>query len=159
LFDPLTFTICTGNEDDRKLGLETLEGIRLIKQAMPECHAMLGLSNISFGLAPAPRSLLNSVFLHHARENGLDAAIVHASKIVPLYKTDEQHRQIAEDLIFDRRREGYDPLQALIALFADQKAEKKVERKLRTIEERLKARIVDGDRKGLEDDLKQALEK
>ncbi|MFO0983535.1 MAG: methionine synthase [Planctomycetota bacterium] len=158
LFDPLTFTICTGNEDDRKLGEETLAGIRLIKQAMPQAHTMLGLSNISFGLLPAARSVLNSVFLHHARASGLDAAIVHASKIVPLYKIDERQRQVAEDLIFDRRREGYDPLQELIALFLDHKVEKKVERKARSVEERLQSRIVDGDRKGLEDDLKLALE-
>src|SRR5690606_32492782 len=85
IFDPLTFTICTGNEDDRRLGLETLEGIRLIKQAMPECHTLLGLSNISFGVKGEVRHVLNSVFLHYAREAGLDAAIVHASGIQPLF--------------------------------------------------------------------------
>ncbi len=119
LFDPLTFTICTGNEDDRRLGLETLEGIRLIKEALPECHILLGLSNISFGVKPHVRHVLNSVFLHYAREAGLDAAIVHATGIEPLYKIDENLREIARKLIFDERSDGYDPLTDLLAQFPD----------------------------------------
>jgi 5-methyltetrahydrofolate--homocysteine methyltransferase len=163
LFDPLTFTICTGNEDDRKLGSWTLEGIRLIAQEFPRCGILLGLSNISFGINPHARHVLNSVYLHHAREAGLTAAIVHADKITPLYKIPAEQRQVCEDLIFDRRRPatetdpGYDPLQTLLAIFADARAEK-VEKKIdATVEERLKDRIVDGERPGIEADLAEAM--
>src|SRR5205823_3000856 len=124
LFDPLTFTICTGNEDDRKLGLWTLEAIERISQEMPECQIILGLSNISFGLNPPARHVLNSVFLDHALRRGLTGAIVHFSRIMPLHKIAEEEVRVAEDLIFDRRHEGYDPLQAYIALFEDRTVEK-----------------------------------
>jgi 5-methyltetrahydrofolate--homocysteine methyltransferase len=158
LFDPLTFTICTGNEDDRKLGLNTLEAIEQIARAMPECQIILGLSNISFGLNPPARQILNSVFLDHALRRGLTGAIVHFSRIMPLHRVPPEERQVAEDLIFDRRRDGYDPLQAFIALFEDRAAEKS-EKKGRPdkLEERLAQRIVDGDRQGLEADLDLAL--
>ncbi len=158
IFDALTFTLATGSEADRKLGLETIEGIRKIKEVMPDCHAILGLSNVSFGLKPPVRRVLNSVFLHHAREVGLDAAIVHATGILPYYKIDDQQKKAAEDLIYDRRKEGYDPLMALIGMFTDADtiaAEKK--EKPTTIEERLKLRIIDGDRVGLESDLTAAM--
>ena len=158
LFDPLTFTICTGNEDDRRLGVETIEGIRLIKQEMPESHILLGLSNISFGVKPAVRHVLNSVFLHYAREAGLDAAIVHATGIQPLYKIDERLREIARKLIFDERSPGYDPLTDLLAQFPDDGAKTSEPRKAPVnVEERLKLRIVDGDRTGLADDLDEAM--
>jgi 5-methyltetrahydrofolate--homocysteine methyltransferase len=158
IIDPLTFTICTGMADDRRLGLETLEGIRRIRAALPECQIMLGLSNISFGLKPRPRHLLNSVFLHECQEAGMNMAILHAAGITPLYKIPEAHREIALDLIHDRRREGYDPLQALLALFPEGEEGEKVEREApKTIEERLKTRIIDGNRNGLEADLDEAL--
>jgi 5-methyltetrahydrofolate--homocysteine methyltransferase len=159
LFDPLTFTICTGNEDDRKLGLWTLEAIERIRAEIPECQIILGLSNISFGLNPAARHVLNSVFLDHALRRGLTGAIVHFSKIMPLHKIAEEEVRVAEDLIFDRRRDGYDPLQAFIALFENRAAEK-TEKKGRPekVEERLSQRIIDGDRLGLEEDLAEALE-
>jgi len=158
IFDPLTFTICTGNEEDRLLGKETLEAIKAIKETLPGVHTVLGLSNISFGLKPAVRKVLNSVFLHHARQNGLDAAILHVSGIVPLYKIDEPLRRLAEDLIFDRRRPGYGPLQELLKAFPDTEA-LPVEKKERPkkVEERLKLRIIEGDRTGLEDDLEEAM--
>lgn len=159
LFDPLTFTICTGNEDDRKLGLWTLEAIERIRQELPECQIILGLSNISFGLNPAARHVLNSVFLDHALRRGLTGAIVHFSKIMPLHKIAEEEVRVAEDLIFDRRREGYDPLQAFIALFENRAAEKSVKKaRAERVEERLSQRIIDGDRLGLEEDLAEALE-
>ena len=104
LIDPLTFTICTGNEDDRRLGLETLDGIERIAAEFPEIQIILGLSNISFGLNPAARHVLNSVFLDHASKRGLTGAILHASKIYPLHKIPPAEVQAAEDLIFDRRR-------------------------------------------------------
>ncbi len=157
LFDPLTFTICTGNEDDRRLGLETLEAIRQIKQELPECHILLGLSNISFGVKPAMRHVLNSVFLHYAREAGLDAAIVHAVGIEPLFKIPEHHREAARRLIFDERTAEYDPLADLIGQFpGDQAPVSEAARDNLPVEERLKQRIVDGDRKGLEADLDEA---
>src|SRR6266566_4547679 len=158
LFDPLTFTICTGNEDDRKLGLWTLEAIERISKAMPESQIILGLSNISFGLNPPARHVLNSVFLDHALRRGLTGAIVHFSKIMPLHKIAEDEARIAEDLIFDRRSDGYDPLQAFIALFENRTAEKSVKKaRAEKVEERLAQRIVDGDRLGLEDDLAEAM--
>ena len=160
LFDPLTFTICTGNEDDRKLGLWTLEAIERIAEELPDCQIILGLSNISFGLNPAARHVLNSVMLDHAIERGLTGAIVHSSKILPLHRIAAEEVKVAEDLIYDRRREGYDPLQAFIALFEGRSAEatKKRER-AEDVETRLKERIIDGDRQGLEDDLAEALAK
>jgi len=163
LFDPLTFTIATGNEDDRKLGLNTLDAIERIAQAMPECQIILGLSNISFGLNPPARQVLNSVFLDHALRRGLTGAIVHFSKILPLHRIPEEEVRIAEDLIFDRRRDGpgdkYDPLHAFMALFQDRTIEK-AEKKGRPekLEDRLAQRIVDGDRLGLEADLDLALQ-
>src|SRR5207249_2396906 len=108
LIDPLTFTIATGNEDDRKLGLETLEGIRLIRDAFPDVQIVLGLSNISFGLNPAARHVVNSVFLDHALKAGMTAAIAHVSKLTPLHLIPQDAAIAAEDLIYDRRREGYD---------------------------------------------------
>jgi 5-methyltetrahydrofolate--homocysteine methyltransferase len=160
IIDPLTFTICTGNEDDRKLGLWTLDAIEGIARELPDCQILLGLSNISFGLNAAARHVLNSVYLDHAIKRGLTGAIAHFSKIVPLHKIPDEEVRVAEDLIFDRRKEGYDPLQAFMALFEGRSAaasEKRV--RAEDVETRLKDRIVDGERKGLEDDLKEALEK
>ncbi|MGH7115455.1 MAG: methionine synthase, partial [Stellaceae bacterium] len=159
LFDPLTFTICTGNADDRRLGLNTLEAIEQIARAMPECQIILGLSNISFGLNPPARQILNSVFLDHALRRGLTGAIVHFSRIMPLHKIPPREARIAEDLIFDRRHDGYDPLHAFIGLFENRAAEKS-EQKARPekLEDRLAQRIVDGDRQGLEADLDLAMQ-
>ena len=158
LFDPLTFTICTGNADDRKLGLWTLEAIEQIAQAMPECQIILGLSNISFGLNPPARQILNSVFLDHALRRGLTGAIVHFSRIMPMHKIPPEELRVAEDLIFDRRHDGYDPLHAFIALFENRAIEAS-EKKGRPerLEDRLAQRIVDGDRQGLEADLDLAM--
>ena len=158
LIDPLTFTVATGNEDDRKLGQWTLDGIKLIRDEFPDIQIILGLSNISFGLNPAARAVLNSVFLDHAVRAGMTGAIVHVSKIKPLHLIAAEEVQVVEDLLFDRRREGYDPLQRLLEIFADRKladAVKKV--RAETVEGRLKDRIVDGDRKGLTDELDEAM--
>jgi 5-methyltetrahydrofolate--homocysteine methyltransferase len=158
LIDPLTFTIATGNEDDRKLGQWTLEGIRAISEKFPDIQIILGLSNISFGLNPAARAVLNSVFLDHAVKAGMTGAIVHVSKIRPLHLIAPEEVQVAEDLIFDRRREGYDPLQKLLEIFADRKlADVAKKSRAETVEGRLKDRIIDGDRKGLDDELADAL--
>ena len=158
LFDPLTFTIATGNEDDRKLALWTLDAIEAIRRDMPGCQIILGLSNVSFGLNPAARQVLNSVFLDHAVRRGMTGAIVHVSKIAPAHLIPAAEREVAEDLIFDRRREGYDPLKAFMALFEGRGALKAAVRERSTdVAERLKQRIVDGDRTGLEDDLAEAI--
>ncbi len=158
LIDPLTFTIATGSEDDRKLGQWTLEGIAAIREAFPDVQIILGLSNISFGLNPAARAVLNSVFLDHAVRAGMTGAIVHVSKIRPLHLIAPEEVQVCEDLIFDRRRDGYDPLQALLAMFADRKAADAVKKqRADTVEGRLKDRIVDGERKGLTEELDDAL--
>ena len=158
LIDPLTFTIATGNEDDRKLALWTLEGIAAIRQEFPDIQIILGLSNVSFGLNPAARAVLNSVFLDHAVRAGMTGAIVHVSKIRPLHLIAPEEVKVAEDLIFDRRAEGYDPLQRLLEIFADRKAADATKKqRADTVEGRLKDRIVDGDRKGLTDELDEAL--
>jgi 5-methyltetrahydrofolate--homocysteine methyltransferase len=106
IFDALTFTLGSGDEEFRKAGMETLAAIRRIKTELPGVKTILGVSNISFGLAPNIRNALNSVFLHYAIEAGLDMAIVHAGKIMPLYKIDEQGRDLCRQLIFDER--GYE---------------------------------------------------
>ncbi|PJK28103.1 methionine synthase [Minwuia thermotolerans] len=160
IIDPLTFTICTGNEDDRKLGVWTLDGIERIAKELPEVQIVLGLSNISFGLNAVARHVLNSVFLEHAQKRGMSAAIVHASKITPLHKIPEEEVQAAEDLIFDRREKGKtDPLEAFMALFQDRKAAREVRERPAEVEERLKLRIVDGDAEGLAEDLDEAMAK
>ncbi|AKJ14201.1 methionine synthase [Streptomyces incarnatus] len=162
LIDTLTFTICTGQEESRKDGLATIEAIRELKKRHPAVQTTLGLSNISFGLNPAARILLNSVFLDECVKAGLDSAIVHASKILPIARFSEEEVTTALDLIHDRRSEGYDPLQKLMQLFEGAtakslKAGKAEELAALPLEERLKRRIIDGERNGLEADLDEAL--
>ena len=158
IFDALTFPIGTGDEDLRKDGIATLEAIKRIKTEIPGAYTTLGLSNVSFGLSPATRQVLNSVFLHEAREHGLDSAIVHASKILPLARIPEEQIQVCTDLIYDRRATGYDPLTKLLELFAgvSSVAAVKEDRSDWTIEKILRQRIIDGDREGLVDDLEVA---
>lgn len=165
LFDPLALPISTGIEEDRRNALETIEAIRRIKQELPGCFTILGVSNISFGLSPASRVVLNSVFLHDAVEAGLDAAIVNASKIEPLNRIGERELKVARELIYDQRQfEGgvctYDPLTEFTKLFegVKSKAGKKAS-KGETVEERLKNHIIDGEKIGLEDELNAALQK
>ncbi len=164
-FDPLALPISTGIEEDRRNALETIEGIRRIKKELPGCFTILGVSNISFGLNPASRVVLNSVFLHDAVEAGLDAAIVNASKIEPLNRIGEQELKVARELIYDQRKFAgdvciYDPLTEFTRLFEGVKAkESKKASKGATVEERLKNHIIDGEKIGLEDELRSALEK
>ncbi|MFE4591638.1 methionine synthase [Streptomyces laurentii] len=163
LIDTLTFTICTGQEESRKDGIATIEAIRELKRRHPDVQTTLGLSNISFGLNPAARILLNSVFLDECVKAGLDSAIVHASKILPIARFDEEQVRTALDLVYDRRAEGYDPLQKLMALFEGAtakslKAGKAEELAALPLEQRLKRRIIDGEKNGLEADLDAALE-
>ncbi|WP_399093376.1 methionine synthase [Streptomyces sp. BBFR2] len=162
LIDTLTFTICTGQEESRKDGIATIEAIRELKRRHPDVQTTLGLSNISFGLNPAARILLNSVFLDECVKAGLDSAIVHASKILPIARFDEEQVTCALDLIYDRRAEGYDPLQKLMELFEgvdtkSLKAGKAEELAALPLEERLARRIIDGEKNGLEADLDEAL--
>lgn len=158
-FDALALPLSTGLEESRKDGIETIEGIRAIKRELPGVYTVLGLSNVSFGLSPASRVALNSVFLHECVEAGLDAAIVHAARIVPLNRIDPEVREICLDLIYDRRREDYDPLQALIAKFEGVSSATKEpeDRTDWTVEHRLSQRIIDGDRNGLEAELEEAM--
>ena len=158
MIDPLVLTVATGNEDDRKLALWTLQGIKGIHDRFPDVQIVLGLSNVSFGLNAAARAVLNSVFLDLAIKAGMTAAIVHVSKIRPLHQIAPEEAKVAEDLLLDRRAEGYDPLHRLLELFADRKASEAVKKsKAETVEERLRDRIVDGDRKGLEAELDLAM--
>jgi 5-methyltetrahydrofolate--homocysteine methyltransferase len=159
IFDPLTFPLSTGDDDLRGDAMATIEAIRRIKTELPGASTILGLSNVSFGLKPAARHVLNSVFLHECREAGLDAAIVHAARIMPLHRIPDEQRDVALDLIYDRRREGYDPLQAFMALFENVEATAATKDDLAAlpIDERLKRRIIDGNRNGLETDLDEQL--
>ncbi|HEX6946423.1 MAG TPA: methionine synthase [Acidimicrobiia bacterium] len=158
-FDALTFPLTTGDDDLRRDAMETLEAIRRIKTEIPGARTVLGVSNVSFGLNPAARRALNSVFLHEAVEAGLDAAIVHAGKIQPLSSIDPEEREACLDLIYDRRREGYDPLERIIELFSDRKdIDDRVDRyEGLDLGERLARRIVNGDQGGIIPDLDEAL--
>jgi 5-methyltetrahydrofolate--homocysteine methyltransferase len=164
-FDSLALPISTGIEEDRRNAAETIEGIRRIKRELRGCFTILGVSNISFGLNPASRVVLNSVFLHDAVEAGLDAAIVNASKIEPLNRIGERELKVARELIYDQRQfEGdvctYDPLTEFTTLFEGVKAKSaKKASKGETVEERLKNHIIDGEKIGLEGELRTALEK
>ncbi|MFF1501486.1 methionine synthase [Streptomyces sp. NPDC058316] len=162
LIDTLTFTICTGQEESRGDGMATIGAIRELKKRHPDVQTTLGLSNISFGLNPAARVVLNSVFLDECVKAGLDSAIVHASKILPIARLDEEQVKVALDLIHDRRAEGYDPLQRLMELFEgvstkSMKAGKAEELLGLPLDERLQRRIIDGEKNGLEADLDEAL--
>jgi 5-methyltetrahydrofolate--homocysteine methyltransferase len=158
-FDPLALTLGTGMEESRKDGIATLEGIKLIKEHLPGVHTTLGLSNISFGLNPAARHALNSVYLHEAAQAGLDSAIVHAARITPLARIPEEQKQVCLDVIYDRRTDDYDPLQELLTMFEGVTADSvvKEDRSDWSIEKRLSTRIIDGDRDGLVPDLDEAL--
>ncbi|WP_164232838.1 methionine synthase [Microbacterium hydrocarbonoxydans] len=164
IVDALTFPIATGQEETRRDGIETIEAIRQITQKYPGIHTTLGVSNVSFGLNPAARIVLNSVFLHEASEAGLSSGIIDAAKIVPLASLPEEQRKVALDLVWDRREydaDGnvtYDPLASMLDLFAgvdtaalrDQRA---AELAALPVGERLQRRIIDGEGKGLEEDL------
>jgi 5-methyltetrahydrofolate--homocysteine methyltransferase len=159
IFDALTFPLSTGDDDLRRDAIHTIEAIRRIKAEIPGAHTVLGVSNVSFGLNPAARHALNSVFLHECVEAGLDSAIVHAGKIVPLNRLPEEQREVCLDLVWDRRRPDYDPLARLLDVFADVKSTKteKPDRSGLPVQERLHHRIIDGDRDGLTDDLDAAM--
>ncbi|MGW6418400.1 methionine synthase [Streptomyces sp. NPDC055055] len=162
LIDTLTFTICTGQEESRKDGIATIEAIRELKRRRPDVQTTLGLSNISFGLNPAARIVLNSVFLDECVKAGLDSAIVHASKILPIARLEPDQVRVALDLIHDRRADGYDPLQRFLEMFEGAtakslKAGRTEELLALPLDERLRRRIVDGEKNGLEADLDAAL--
>jgi 5-methyltetrahydrofolate--homocysteine methyltransferase len=160
IFDALTFPLGSGQEDLRKDGLATLEAIRRIKAELPGVYTVLGVSNVSFGLKPAARQVLNSVFLHMAVEAGLDAAIVNAAKILPMNRIDPRQREVARQLVCDERRDGTDPLVEFMRLFEGAAAGRPAETRsvATSVEQRLKGRIIDGDRPGLEGLLDEALQ-
>ena len=162
IVDCLTFPIATGQEETRRDGIETIEAIAELKRRYPDVQTTLGVSNVSFGLKPAARAVLNSVFLAECVRAGLDSAIVHAARIMPIARIPDEQRQVALDLVYDRRREGYDPLARLLELFegvdaAELKASRAAELAALPLWERLKRRIIDGERSGLEADLDAAL--
>lgn len=164
-FDPLALPISTGIEEDRANADETIKAIKQIKAEMPEANIILGVSNISFGLSPAARIVLNSVFLHECVEAGMNSAIVNASKILPLNRFNEREIEVALDLIYDRRKFDadvcvYDPLTEFTTLFEGKTSKSmKPDVSNLSIEEKLKHHIIDGEKIGLEDNLKNALEK
>ncbi|MGP1310557.1 MAG: methionine synthase, partial [Phycisphaerales bacterium] len=160
LFDPLVLPVTTGVEADRRLALETIEGTRRIMQELPECHTVVGLSNVSFGLKPAARVVLNSVFLHELREAGLTAAIVHASKILPRTKITDERWDAALDLLYDRRENG-DPLMKYVELFPEGEEDTTKREKLEDlpIEDRLRRHIIDGEMGQLTESLDEAMTK
>ena len=167
LIDCLTFPIATGQEETRKDGIESIEAIKRLKLEFPEVQTTLGVSNVSFGLNPAARVVLNSVFLHECVQAGLDSAIVHPSKITPMARIDERQKQVALDLVYDRRVfDGdectYDPLQEFLQMFdgvelATSKNARAEALAALPLFERLQRRIIDGEKVGLEDDLKSAM--
>jgi 5-methyltetrahydrofolate--homocysteine methyltransferase len=168
LIDCLTFTIATGQEESRRDGVATIEAIRELKRRHPDVQTTLGLSNISFGLNPAARAVLNSAFLHECVKAGLDSAIVHAARILPISRIPEEQYEVALDLIYDRRRlardgqPGYDPLARFLELFEGVDASSTAQSRAAELAalplfERLERRIVDGERNGLTADLDQAL--
>jgi 5-methyltetrahydrofolate--homocysteine methyltransferase len=162
LFDPLALPLSTGMEESRRDGIETIEAIKTIKAELPGVHTVLGLSNVSFGLSPGARQALNSVFLHECVQAGLDAAIVHAGRILPLHRIGETEQRLCLDLIYDRRDQskGYDPLAALIAHFDEAtgtESSSQPDRSDWPVSQRLEQRIVDGERNGLEEELEEAL--
>ncbi|PRY52985.1 methionine synthase [Glycomyces artemisiae] len=160
--DALTFPISTGQEETRRDGIETIEAIREIARRYPGVNFTLGISNISFGLNPAARQVLNSVFLNECVEAGLTSAIVHASKILPMASIPEEQKQVALDMVYDRRTEDYDPLQKLIEIFdgvslAGSKEARAEALAALPLGERLAQRIIDGDKNGMDADLDEAL--
>ncbi|AQP46046.1 methionine synthase [Tessaracoccus flavus] len=162
LVDCLTFPIATGQEETRRDGIETIEAIRELKQRYPGVRTTLGVSNVSFGLNPAARIVLNSVFLHECVQAGLDSAIVHSAKILPMDRIPDEQKNVALDLVYDRRSDGYDPLQRFLELFegvtaASARATRAAELAALPLAERLGRRIIDGEAKGLEADLDEAL--
>jgi 5-methyltetrahydrofolate--homocysteine methyltransferase len=162
IVDCLTFPISTGQEETRRDALETIEAIRAVKQRYPEVQTTLGVSNVSFGLNPAARAVLNSVFLDECVRAGLDSAIVHPSRIMPIARIGGEQLQVALDLVYDRRRPGYDPLARLLELFegvdaGELRASRAAELAGLPLWERLKRRIIDGERSGLQADLDEAL--
>ena len=162
IVDCLTFPIATGQEETRRDAIETIEAIRELKRRYPDVQTTLGVSNVSFGLNPAARAVLNSVFLNECVKAGLDSAIVHAARIMPIARIPADQLQVALDLVYDRRRDGYDPLARLLELFegvdtASLKASRAAELHGLPLWERLKRRIIDGERIGLEADLDEAL--
>ncbi|MEG4283203.1 methionine synthase [Microcoleus sp. A006_D1] len=163
-FDTLALPISTGIEEDRKNGKATIESIRRIRQELPGCHVILGVSNISFGLNPAARQVLNSMFLHEAMQAGMDSAIISANKILPIAKIDPKHQEICRKLIYDEREfDGdicvYDPLGDLTTVFAGKTTKRdRTEDANLPVEERLKQHIIDGERIGLDIQLAKALE-
>ena len=160
-FDPLTFTLASGDKTLYNAGIETLEALRLIKKQITDSHTILGVSNISYGIMPKARKVINSIFLFHAVKYGLDAAIFHAGKIIPLNLISKKETKLAEDLIFNRRSDSYDPLYSIIELYTNKnKNQKPFEKPLSiTIEEQLTTSIIEGRKKGINELLNLALRK
>ena len=169
LIDCLTFPIATGQEETRRDGLQTIEAIRRLKEEFPAVQTTLGVSNVSFGLNPAARIVLNSVFLAEAVKSGLDSAIVHPSKITPMNRIPQEQLEVALDLIYDKRRSDdsgnviYDPLTKFLELFSNvqittTKESRAAELAALPMQERLQRRIIDGEKVGLNEDLKTALD-
>ncbi len=159
-FDCLALTLGTGLEESYGDGVETIEAIRMVKAELGPAHTVLGLSNVSFGLSPGLRHYVNSVFLHECQQAGLDAAILHAGKILPMAKIPDRARELCLDLVWNRRTPDHDPLGLLLTEFSDAKGATAAEREDRSgwpVEQRLEQRIVDGDRTGLVAELDEAL--
>lgn len=156
IFDPLVFPVGTGDQQYIGSAKETIEGIRLIKEAMPECQTILGLSNVSFGLPEAGREVLNAVYLYHCTKAGLDYAIVNTEKLERYASISEEERRLAEQLIYETNDET---LAEFVAHFRTKKVEKKEKISNLTLEQRLASYVVEGTKEGLIPDLEEALTK
>ncbi|HJV23522.1 MAG TPA: homocysteine S-methyltransferase family protein, partial [Holophagaceae bacterium] len=158
LIDPLTFTLGSGDEEFRGSAMATLDALKEIRRRWPGVNTILGVSNVSFGLAPAARHTLNALMLYHAVQHGLELAIFNASKVIPVASIEAEERRVVEDLIFDRRREGYDPLKEVLARFTDRKATAKVDRRVGlSLDERLQLDIIEGEKRQVVADVEEAL--
>ncbi|HJW32117.1 MAG TPA: vitamin B12 dependent-methionine synthase activation domain-containing protein, partial [Holophagaceae bacterium] len=158
IIDPLTFTLGSGDEEFRGSAVATLEALKAIRHRWPQVNTILGVSNVSFGLAPGSRHVLNALMLYHAVQHGLELAIFNASKVIPVAQIEPEAREVFEDLLFDRRREGYDPLKEVLARFSDTKTTAKADRREGlTLDERLKLDIIEGEKRQVVVDVEEAL--
>ena len=155
VFDPLVFPVGTGDENYVGSGAETIEGVRLIKKALPGVKTVLGISNVSFGLPAAGREVLNSVFLYHCVQAGLDMAIVNSEGMERYATIPEEERKLAEDLIWFS---GEDPVAAFADHFREKAPKASSEERLNLpLDERLALAIIEGSKEGLAEDLDEAL--
>lgn len=156
IFDPLVFPVGTGDQQYIGSAEATIEGIRMIKEALPKCLTILGVSNVSFGLPPLGREVLNAAYMYHCTKAGLDYAIVNTEKLERYGSISKEEKQLADELLYETNDET---LATFTAFYREKKPEKKIEASTMSLEERLASYIVEGTKEGLFKDLDEALSK